>query len=55
MTECQAVVLRLPGRASEDEETLTDDLNDRRRGGWTLFPFVPLSPRRLLAVLQREG
>ncbi len=55
MSEYQAIVLRLSGRSHEDEEMLTDELNDRRRAGWALVQFVPLSPRRLLAVFQREG
>jgi hypothetical protein len=55
VTEYQAIVLRLSGRVSEDEETLTDELNDRRRAGWTLFQLVALSPRRVLAVFHREG
>ena len=55
MTEYQAIVVRLSGRAHDDEDMLTDELNDRRRGGWVLCQLVPLSPRRLLAVFQREG
>lgn len=55
MTEYQALVVRLSGRAHEDEESLTEELNDRRRSGWALCQLAPLSPRRLLAVFQREG
>jgi hypothetical protein len=55
MSEYQAILIRLVGRAREDEETVTDELNDRRRGGWSLFQLLPLSPRRLMAVFQREG
>ena len=55
MSEYQAILLRLVGRVREDEETVTDELNDRRRGGWSLFQLLPLSPRRILAVFQREG
>jgi len=55
MTEYQAIVLRLSGKVLRDEEALTDELNDRRRAGWALFQLVTLSPRRLLAVFQREG
>ncbi len=55
MTEYQAIVLRLTGRVQQDEEALTDELNDRRRAGWSLFQLVRLSPRRVLAVFQREG
>lgn len=55
MTEYQAIVVHLSGKVRQDEEALTDELNDRRRAGWALFQLVPLSPRRLLAVFQREG
>jgi|APFre7841882590_1041340.scaffolds.fasta_scaffold02348_3 hypothetical protein len=55
MSEYQAILIRLSGKVLEDEETVTDELNDRRRGGWALFQLVPLSPRRVLAVFQREG
>jgi hypothetical protein len=55
MTEYQAIVLPLSGKARQDEEALTDELNDRRRAGWALFQLVSLSPRRLLAIFQREG
>jgi hypothetical protein len=55
MTEYQAIVLPLSGKARQDEEALTDELNDRRRAGWALFQLVGLSPRRLLAIFQREG
>ena len=55
MTEYQAVLIRLSGKILEDEEAVTDELNDRRRGGWALCRLVPLSPRRVLAVFEREG
>ena len=55
MTEYQAVVLRLSGKVLDDEETVTDELNDRRRAGWALVQLAPLSPRRVLAVFEREG
>lgn len=55
VSEYQAVVVRLSGKALEDEVTLTDELNDRRRAGWALVQLAPLSPRRVLAVFEREG
>jgi hypothetical protein len=55
VTEYQAVVIRLSGKVLDDEETLTDELNDRRRAGWALAQLAPLSPRRVLAVFEREG
>jgi hypothetical protein len=34
MREYQAVILRLSRRTREDEDALTDLLNERSRGGW---------------------
>ena len=55
VTEYQAVVVRLSGKVLEDEEALTDELNDRRRAGWALAQLAPISPRRVLAVFEQEG
>ena len=55
MTEYQTAIIRLSGNSRADEETLTDDLNERRRGGWTLVQLVALAPRKLLAVFERES
>lgn len=35
MKEYQAVLLRLTRHQREDEDALTDLLNERSRGGWT--------------------
>jgi hypothetical protein len=55
VTEYQTAIIRLSGKSLADEEALTDDLNERRRGGWTLVELVALSPRKILAVFEREG
>jgi hypothetical protein len=34
MKEYQAVILKLTQRTREDEDALTDLLNERSRGGW---------------------
>ena len=34
MKEYQAVILRLTRRTRDDEDALTDLLNERSRGGW---------------------
>lgn len=34
MKEYQAVILRLSQRTRDDEDALTDLLNERSRGGW---------------------
>lgn len=55
MTEYQTAIIRLGGKAREDEETLTDEFNERCRGGWELVELVPLSEVRVVAVFRREG
>jgi hypothetical protein len=55
MTEYQTAIIRLSGKSLADEESLTDELNERRLGGWTLVELVALGPRKVLAVFQREG
>jgi hypothetical protein len=35
MKEYQAVIVRLTRRVREDEDAITDLLNERSRGGWT--------------------
>jgi hypothetical protein len=36
MKEYQAVILRLTRHTRDDEDAITDLLNERSRGGWTL-------------------
>ena len=36
MKEYQAVILRLTHHTHDDEDAITDLLNERSRGGWTL-------------------
>ena len=55
MTEYQTAILRLTGKSLADEEAMTDELNERRRSGWALVELVALSPRKILAVFEREG
>ena len=55
MTEYQTAIIRLTGKSLADEETPTDELNERRLGGWSLVELVALGPRKVLAVFQREG
>ena len=40
MKEYQAVILRLTRHTHDDEDAITDLLNERSRGGWTLEQFA---------------
>jgi hypothetical protein len=55
MTEYQTVVVRLRGRSLEDEESLTDLLNERARMGWTLQAVTPIPNSRLLVIFVRQA
>jgi hypothetical protein len=52
MKEYQAVILRLSRHVREDEDALTDLLNERRRGGWEPCMMTQDGPR-LTVVFQR--
>ena len=52
MKEYQAVVLRLSRRVQDDEDALTDLLNERSRGGWEPT-LMTQGPQRLTVVFQR--
>jgi hypothetical protein len=54
MKEYQTVIVRMSGRSREDEETLTDLLNERARGGWTDHSLHPLDGNKILLVFTRE-
>lgn len=52
MKEYQAVLLRLSRRPQDDEDTLTDLLNERSRGGWEPA-LMSQEGERLTIVFQR--
>jgi hypothetical protein len=52
MKEYQAVIHRLTRRAREDEDALTDLLNERIRGGWEPV-MMAQDDQRLTLVFQR--
>ncbi len=54
MREYQAVILRLTRHERDDEEALTDLLNERSRGGWTLDSLAQHAAR-LTVVFQRDA
>lgn len=52
MKEYQAVILRLTRHSRDDEDALTDLLNERSRGGWELS-MLTQDGLRLTIVFQR--
>ena len=54
MKEYQAVIVRLTRLARDDEDALTDLLNERSRGGWEPS-MMTQEGSRLTIVFQREG
>jgi hypothetical protein len=54
MKEYQAVILKLTQRTREDEDALTDLLNERSRGGWEPA-MMSQDAQRLTIVFSRRG
>ena len=54
MKEYQAVILRLTRHARDDEDALTDLLNERSRDGWEPA-LMSQDGQRLTVVFQRQG
>ena len=54
MKEYQAVILRLSHRTRDDEDALTDLLNERSRAGWDAA-HVTQSEDRLTVIFSRSG
>ena len=54
MKEYQAVILRLSRRAQDDEDALTDLLNERSRGGWEPT-MMTHGEDRLTLIFARES
>jgi hypothetical protein len=52
MKEYQAVILRLTRHSRDDEDAITDLLNERSRGGWELA-MLDQAGLRLTIVFQR--
>jgi hypothetical protein len=53
MNEYQAVILKLTRHVQEDEDALTDLLNERSRGGWE--PTMVAQGTTRLTVVFRRG
>ena len=54
MKEYQAVIVRLSRHQREDEDALTDLLNERSRGGW-IPSMMTQDETRLTVVFAREA
>ena len=54
MKEYQAVAVRLTRHARDDEDALTDLLNERSRGGWTPV-MLSQDGHRMTVVFARDG
>jgi hypothetical protein len=54
MNEYQAVILKLTRHVQEDEDALTDLLNERSRGGWEPT-MIAQGTSRLTVVFRRRA
>ncbi len=54
MTQYQVAIVRLQRKTREDEETLTDLLNERTRMGWHYHSLTYLGAERAAVVFERE-
>ena len=54
MNEYQAVILKLTRHVQEDEDALTDLLNERSRGGWEPT-MIAQGTTRLTVVFRRRA
>ena len=55
MNEYQAVVLKLTRHVQEDEDALTDLLNERSRGGWEPTMMAQGTARLTVVFRRRAG
>ena len=53
MKQYQVVIVRLSGKGREDEDSLTDLLNERTRMGWDYFEMTQIDADRLAVVFER--
>ncbi len=54
VNEYQAVILRLTRHAQDDEDALTDLLNERSRGGWRPC-LITQDESRMTLVFERDA
>jgi hypothetical protein len=55
MREYQVAIVRLQAASREDEEAVTDLLNERARMGWNHQSVTPIGRGKLLLVFYRDA
>jgi hypothetical protein len=55
MKQYQVAVVRLQRKAQEDEDALTDILNERSRMGWNYHSMGSLEENRVALVFARDA
>jgi hypothetical protein len=55
MKQYQVVITKLQTKAREDEETLTDLMNERALAGWFYESSTALAANRLVMVFVRQA
>ena len=55
MKQYQVAIVRLQRKTREDEETLTDLLNERTRMGWEYSSLSEIDAGRIAVVFQRQA
>lgn len=54
MKQYQVVIARLTGKGRDDEDSLTDLLNERTRMGWEYHAMTQLDSERVSVVFKRD-
>ena len=54
MKQYQVVIVRLTGKGRNDEDSLTDLLNERTRMGWDYHAMTQLDAERMAVVFERD-
>ena len=54
MKQYQVVIVRLTGKGRNDEDSLTDLLNERTRMGWDYHTMTQLDSERVSVVFTRD-
>ena len=54
MKQYQVVIVRLTGKGRDDEDSLTDLLNERTRMGWDYHAMTQLDSERMAVVFERH-
>jgi len=55
MKQYQVAIVRMQRKTREDEEALTDLLNERSRMGWTYHSIGQLESERMAVIFEREA